>query len=173
MSEIKTHFGSGDFARVAANLDPHIPERLIHKQVAQGNSGSGSEFSAARKHPVHVVDLPSRVLSVTIGELLPGQSSRRHRHNYETILYVISGTGRTHIGDRIVEWTQGDAVYIPIWSWHSHSNESGHEKAVYLACENAPMLQNLGLALREEADSTDADHQGVATAELAESGGLA
>lgn len=172
MTEMKAHFGSGDFARVASTLDPQLPERLIHKQVAQGDPDRSADFSAARKHPVHVVDLPSRVLSVTIGELLPGQSSRRHRHNYETILYVISGNGRTHIGDRIVEWTQGDAVYIPVWSWHSHTNASGHEKAVYLACENAPMLQNLGIALREEAGAMDSNRQGTVTTERVAISGL-
>ena len=44
----------------------------------------------------------------------------------------------------------GDAVYIPSWAWHKHQNLSDNEPAKYIACENAPQLQNLGVALREE-----------------------
>ena len=44
----------------------------------------------------------------------------------------------------------GDAVYIPSWTWHRHQNLSDTESAKYIATENAPQLQNLGVALREE-----------------------
>jgi len=64
---------------------------------------------------------------------------------------VLSGSGYSIIEDRRVDWSAGDAFYIPIWAWHQHVNESDNNEAQYVACENAPMLQNLGLALREEA----------------------
>jgi gentisate 1,2-dioxygenase len=51
-----------------------------------------------------------------------------------------------------VDWQAGDAVYIPVWAWHHHANLDDKIPASYLACENAPMLQNMGrLAIREEA----------------------
>jgi gentisate 1,2-dioxygenase len=96
-----------------------------------------------------VVDLPSKVLSVTIGGLSPGQSTNRHRHTYETIIYVLEGEGFTMVEDRKVAWRAGDAVYIPTWAWHQHTSTS-ERPCRYIACENAPMLQNLGVALREE-----------------------
>ncbi|MGZ8244371.1 cupin domain-containing protein, partial [Methylomagnum sp.] len=109
-------------------------------------------YSAERKHPVFFVDLPSHAISVTIGGLLPGGSSNRHRHTYETILYVLEGRGYTQVEDKRIEWQQGDAVYIPVWAWHHHVNLDADRPAKYIACENAPMLQNMGqLALREEA----------------------
>jgi gentisate 1,2-dioxygenase len=87
---------------------------------------------------------------MTIGGLLPGQKTHKHRHTYETILYVLEGKGWTLVENERVEWEAGDAVYIPSWAWHQHQNTSESESAKYIACENAPQLQNLGVALREE-----------------------
>jgi gentisate 1,2-dioxygenase len=53
------------------------------------------------------------------------------------------------VEDRKVAWRAGDAVYIPTWAWHQHTCTS-ERPCRYVACENAPMLQNLGVALREE-----------------------
>ena len=142
-------FSSSDFSSVADELSVEIPEKLLHADVLGAGPG-WSSFSGLRRHFVRVVDLPSRLLSVTIGGLKPGESSRRHRHNYETIIYVLEGRGTSEIGPRTVQWKAGDALYIPTWAWHAHTNGSATEPAMYLACENAPMLQNLGIALRQE-----------------------
>jgi quercetin dioxygenase-like cupin family protein len=141
------HYSSKDFGRTKADLTTEVPEKLVHRQVER--AASDESFARERRHPVFVVDLPSRVISMTIGALEPGQSTRKHRHTYETILYILEGTGFTEIEDRRVDWIAGDAVYVPVWAWHRHTN-AGQARCRYLACENAPMLQNLGVALREE-----------------------
>jgi quercetin dioxygenase-like cupin family protein len=142
-------FSSKDFGRTPPAMTAEVPERLVHRQVER--SHRDDEFSRERKHPVFVVDLPSRVLSMTIGGLEPGQTTSKHRHSYETILYVLEGSGFTMIEGRKVEWQAGDAVYIPVWAWHQHTNASAQRSCRYVACENAPMLQSLGVAVREEA----------------------
>lgn len=141
-------FSSNDFHQTFARPAYVKPSHLIHKNVEQ--AGVHDQFSTERKHPVFFVDLPSKNVSMTIGGLLPSQMTNRHRHTYETILYVIEGTGWTEVEDQRVEWKAGDAVYIPSWAWHRHQNLSDREPAKYIACENAPQLQNLGVALREE-----------------------
>ena len=142
------NFTSKDFGNTASTLQVELPERLIHRDVE--GSGEDARFSRERKHLVQVVDLPSKTISVTLGGLEPGQLTSRHRHTYETILYVLEGQGETTIEDRVVKWKAGDAVYIPVWAWHSHRSTTTTPSR-YLACENAPMVQNLGVALREEA----------------------
>lgn len=144
-------FSSVDFAGVPPQLTADRPERLLHADVLHGAERDDRSISAERRHLVRVVDLPSRTLSMTIGGLKVGESTRKHRHNYETIIYVVSGTGLSVIDDREVHWKAGDAFYVPTWAWHQHRNTSASEQALYVACENAPMLQNLGIALREEA----------------------
>ena len=142
-------FSSTDFDKTRATLTVAIPTKLLHQDVA--GTGVRQGFSAERKHQVAVVDLPAKTLSVTYGGLEPGQQTNRHRHNYETILYILSGEGYTVVENESVPWRAGDAVYVPVWAWHHHVNISRDESAAYLACENAPLLQNLGgIALREE-----------------------
>ncbi|QEH97794.1 cupin domain-containing protein [Gluconobacter thailandicus] len=146
----QTKFGSGDFGKTPSRIQVQMPERLSHPDVEQANANP--DFSVERKHPVHIVNLPSHALSMTIGGLIPGGRSGRHRHTYETILYVLEGRGYSIIEDRRIDWSAGDALYIPVWAWHHHVNSDPDKPARYLACENAPMLQNAGgLAIREEA----------------------
>lgn len=146
--EKQSQFSSKDFHKTFARPEFKRPEYLIHRNVE--NAGVHNQFSTERKHPVFFVDLPSKNVSMTIGGLLPGQLTNRHRHTYETVLYVIEGKGYTEVEDERIEWQKGDAVYIPSWAWHRHKNLSDTESAKYIACENAPQLQNLGVALREE-----------------------
>jgi len=149
-----SRFGSADFWRVPALLTARLPERLLHRAVTGELDKGSMRFSTERKHLVHVVDLPSFSMSMTIGGLSPGQTAGRHRHNYETLIYIIEGHGHTTIEDRLIEWRAGDALYIPVWAWHQHRNLSDVESCLYVACENAPLLQNLGnVAVREEAST--------------------
>lgn len=147
MSQLQ--FTSADFSRVPSALTADVPERLLHVGVL-GTTGD-SAFSKERNHLVRTVDLPSRTLSMTVGGLNPRQATRMHRHNYETIIYVMSGSGFSSVEGRKIHWKAGDAFYVPTWAWHQHTNSSETTAAMYIACENAPMLQNLGIALREEA----------------------
>lgn len=149
-------FSSRDFALVSDRLRPFLPDRLHHPCVVRKSDVKETDFSAERGHRVCVVDLPSFSISVTVGFLKPGQTTRSHRHNYETILFITDGCGSTQIEDRVIPWSRGDAIYIPVWSYHYHSNVSMSEECSYIACENAPLLQNLGgIALREEADLSE------------------
>lgn len=144
------HFASADFWRVPSYLTAKIPDRLSHQDVMQSVSGGDKSFSIERKHRVHIVDLPTNTISMTIGHLDINESTRLHRHNYETVIYVIKGCGFSRIGSRKIEWKAGDAFYVPVWASHQHIN-TGDDECEYVACENAPLLQNLGgVALREE-----------------------
>jgi gentisate 1,2-dioxygenase len=147
-----TTYSSKDFAKTPPQITPEIPAKLVHRSVER--TSRDEPFSRERKHPVFVVDLPSRAISMTIGGLEPGQTTSKHRHTYETILYVLEGEGFTMVEDRKVEWKAGDAVYIPVWAWHQHTNTSSAGKSCrYVACENAPMMQSLGAAVREEEET--------------------
>jgi gentisate 1,2-dioxygenase len=150
----QSRFHSADFDKTPPNLSVTLPERLAHRAVEA--DGAQSAYSIERKHPVAFVDLPSHAISMTIGGLNPGGRSNRHRHTNETNLFVLEGRGYSMIEDRRVEWSAGDAVYIPVWAWHHHVNADPAAPARYLACENAPMLQNMGrLAIREEAGAKE------------------
>lgn len=144
------NYSSKDFHRTKKTIEVEYPEKLTHEQVLK--SAKNHDFESERGHQVGIVDLPSKTISMTIGGLTPGQATNRHRHSYETLIYVTKGSGYSEIGDKKILWKQGDAIYVPIWSWHRHVNDSSYQDVEYIACENTPLLQNLGgLALREEA----------------------
>jgi len=144
-------YQSKDFNQTQKSQQLRMPSKLIHRQVSE--NALHSDFSLERKHPVSIVDLPALTINMTIGVLTAGGSSNKHRHSYETLIYVMKGNGFSMIEDLKIEWKAGDALYIPVWAWHQHFNLDEQMEAEYIACENALLLQNLGgLALREESD---------------------
>ncbi|ADO72776.1 iron-containing redox enzyme family protein [Stigmatella aurantiaca] len=116
------------------------PGELIHRQVGHGSAAEA--FSRSRGHPVHEVALPSRTMSFSIGKLAPGQETSNHRHAYESLIYILQGSGWSVIEGRRVEWNRGDALYVPPWNWHQHF--AGNENTVYLTGTNLPLLNQLG-----------------------------
>lgn len=149
--------GSSQFVDAEANRDSleprperHAVQDLVHRQVASSGARA-EEFSDSRGHPVYPVKLPSRTISFSVGELSPGGATSRHRHAYESLVYVLRGAGHTTVEDDRIEWSAGDAFYVPPWSWHQHFADGG-ENALYLTATNLPLLTGVGQTLlREEA----------------------
>lgn len=145
-------YQSKDFANIPSQLKVNMPQKLIHKNVNLAH-GDSAVLSKERHHFVSIIDLPSNTMSMTLGGLKPQENTRKHRHNYETLIYIIEGQGKSIIESEEVFWQKDDAIYIPIWAWHQHMNLSKSQDCLYIACENAPLLQNIGeIGLREEAD---------------------
>ncbi|WP_239014082.1 iron-containing redox enzyme family protein [Archangium violaceum] len=143
--------GFVDTSRNRDSLEPrpveHDAGELIHRQVGRG--GVAEDFSRSRGHPVYEVALPARSVSFSVGELAPGQATSNHRHAYESLIYILEGSGWSIIEGRRVEWRAGDALYVPPWNWHQHV--AGDEKALYLTGTNLPLLNQLGqTVLRQE-----------------------
>ena len=51
--------------------------------------------------------------------------TRRKRGAYSMICLVVSGQGRSHVGDKVFEWSQHDVFTVPSWSWVSHQALGG------------------------------------------------
>jgi mannose-6-phosphate isomerase-like protein (cupin superfamily) len=161
-ADLKYAYSSRDFFDTTNEIKPvEIRRSLIHKDVRGTRNAGNEQFSAERKHPVHVVGVPSDNVSMSIGGILVGGRTRRHRHTYETVVLILAGEGYTIVGGELGEdgfvhggdrqaWQAGDALLVPRYHWHQHWN-TGSVYAEYVGAENAPQLQNLGLAIREEA----------------------
>src|SRR5207253_3743986 len=65
LKEVAMAYSSKDFGKTEPTLRVELPEKLVHRHVERASRDEA--FSRERKHPVFVVDLPSRVLSMTIG----------------------------------------------------------------------------------------------------------
>lgn len=90
-------------------------------------------------------------LGATMQSLLPGESTRMHRHTSSAIYYVYRGHGSTVIEGTTYHWSPGDVLVLPPWCFHRHENRSTHtEEALLFAMTDEPVLTTLHL-YREEA----------------------
>ncbi len=140
---------SADFGKTTDDVKVKMPDKVIVRQLEKHKD---SAYSEERQCSVFIADLPSYTLSVNITFLRPDSYDRKHRHYYETLLFILDGSGYSIIEGERVEWEAGDALHIPPWSWHQHFNTASDKEVRYLACTNAPLLQGVGgIAIREEA----------------------
>jgi gentisate 1,2-dioxygenase len=84
--------------------------------------------------------------------LLPGQTTKFHRHTGVTHYHSVRGAGVTAIdrnGEVELKWKEHDSFTIPSWYWHQHRNSSTTERAILFSVTDRPLLQMTGLD-REE-----------------------
>ena len=54
-----------------------------------------------------------------------GAPTRARRTTYNAVCLVVSGAGRSVIGEREFDWSENDVFSIPHWTWASHAAEGG------------------------------------------------
>ena len=79
--------------------------------------------------------------------LLKNQGTRPKRTTCNMICLVVSGEGRSTVGDHTFDWSQHDVFSIPHWTWASH--KAGHGDADLFIVSDKVAFERLGL-LREE-----------------------
>ena len=52
-------------------------------------------------------------------------ATRSRRATYNMICLVVSGEGRSTVGDRALEWSRHDVFTVPHWTWASHEALGG------------------------------------------------
>lgn len=57
--------------------------------------------------------------------LSKGAPTQARRATWNTICMVVSGEGRSQIGDETIEWRAHDTFTVPHWTWASHEALSG------------------------------------------------
>jgi gentisate 1,2-dioxygenase len=79
--------------------------------------------------------------------LAKGQTTRPRRATYNLICLVVSGSGRSTVGERSFDWSQHDVFTIPHWNWASHTALDG-DADLFVVSDKAA-LERLDL-VREE-----------------------
>jgi gentisate 1,2-dioxygenase len=77
------------------------------------------------------------------------ERTQARRHTSSGIYHVISGRGKTVIGNAVYEWEKGDFLVVPNWSWYWHENNSPNDDAFLFFMSDRPLLEPFGL-YREE-----------------------
>ena len=121
-----------------------IVRPIFVKDIVQTSPLKDMHDDAARKHKTRDIALPMRCVNIHVTELLPGQSSKMHKHHNEAVVFVLEGKGYSIVQGKRYDWEKGDALYMPTMNWHSHVNE-GSDRVIYLGITNKRLLNFLGL----------------------------
>jgi gentisate 1,2-dioxygenase len=88
-------------------------------------------------------------ISAYMQKLRAGVETRAHRHTSSAVYHVVRGSGRTTIGDTLLEWGPGDTFALPTWAVHKHVNPTDQD-AMLFSFSDAPALASLGLLRASE-----------------------
>ncbi len=148
ITEPVTRATSADFGTTTDDVKVKMPGKVIVHQLEKQKNFS---YSEERQCSVSISDIPSYTIGADITTISPNSNDRKHRHYYETILFVLEGIGYSIVEGDKVEWEAGDALHIPPWAWHQHFNTDLDKEAKFLSGTNAPLLQSIGdIDCREE-----------------------
>ncbi|HXL74494.1 MAG TPA: hypothetical protein VN967_01450, partial [Burkholderiales bacterium] len=73
--------------------------------------------------------------------------TRRRRATYNAVCLVVSGEGRSQVGEHRFEWSPHDVFTVPHWTWASHEAR-GAPAELFIVTDRA-LYERLEL-LREE-----------------------
>ena len=79
---------------------------------------------------------------------------RQGRGEVEAVIHVLQGRGHSIIDGVRYDWSDGDVLCIPVFSWHQHFN-TGDRPARFLVHHNRPLMENLGFMHVEQGESSD------------------
>ena len=68
-------------------------------------------------------DRPTKNLDATLHELPPHTTTTVHRHSWDAIEFIESGSGWTEIDGQRIDWRPWDTLHLPSWAWHRHGND--------------------------------------------------
>lgn len=134
--------------------------RGYHKTVIKRSDVQLSEVPSRRtRRGVYVgrdADRPSINLDASLHEIDPGVTTTVHRHSWDAIMFIESGSGWTEIDGQRIEWKPWDTLHLPSWAWHRHG-ATNDSPAVFHTWSVEPMLEQFGVAILEEGGDSPID----------------
>lgn len=90
-----------------------------------------------------------RTIGCEIQMLRPKEKTGTHRHTSSTIYHAFRGGGCTIVGEKTLEWGEGDCFSVPSWQWHRHENRFS-EEAILFSITDRPLKEALGFYREED-----------------------
>ena len=164
LDSAKHSLSKGNYKGVAAKLYEEQVRFSAkeEKQRREGKvlvKGKGLKFSRTPMGCLaYVVDprlgFHVSVISTLLADMPPRKRSGCHRHLYEEINYVMSGSGYSIINDQKYDWEAGDAMSIPVFAWHQHFN-TGKEPVRFLIHSTRPCMEKFGHMVTQQGEIAD------------------
>ncbi len=142
-------------ATYKSNLDQGLHERIDSQRKFPEKRVLRAKDRVWENNLQPLIDAPNgfddRAIACFLRRIPAGQASDIHRHNFEAMGYIVKGRGyEIHDGERI-DWSEGDAVFIPANVWHQHANADPDNEAIVLLITDWPLLLHLGICTMEPA----------------------
>jgi gentisate 1,2-dioxygenase len=130
--------------------EPDVTDRpgsLVFDWVTteQRLAAAGADEEGRKRIVLDAPSLPTMELSME--RLTARNSSWTVRTTENQIVAIVSGRGRTIVGDREIDWGPGDVVAIPTWSPFRHESEND---AIIFSVSDRPTLDKLGFLRRQK-----------------------
>ena len=91
----------------------------------------------------------SRVLGGCAERISAAKSSPSRRETTSAVYHVISGRGRSKIGEKEYSWGQSDIFCVPAWYRYQHFADDGETVYLY-RFDDKPMIEALGFYRSED-----------------------
>ena len=89
------------------------------------------------------LDYPSMTtLAMALHRWRAGTSAKSHRHTGSKLFHFFRGAGTTRVDGHAYEWSAGDFIAVPPWTWHEHTASAD---AVVFEVNDTPAMTALGL----------------------------
>ncbi|KAH8588838.1 RmlC-like cupin domain-containing protein [Bisporella sp. PMI_857] len=103
----------------------------------------------------HYLKIDGSEVSKTLGgraeKLALGRSSTPTLETASSVYHVVEGSGKTIVGEKMIEWEKGDTFCIP--AWHKYQHFANVRETSYLyRFDDTPMLKALGFYRNETMD---------------------
>ncbi|HTW85358.1 MAG TPA: cupin domain-containing protein [Candidatus Sulfotelmatobacter sp.] len=92
----------------------------------------------------------ARTTAASALRLQPGVPTATVRETSSAIYHVVRGSGRTRVGDQVLEWKERDTFCVPSWQPYAHETDGG-EAAYLFRYDDAPAFRALGMYRRDAA----------------------
>jgi gentisate 1,2-dioxygenase len=102
----------------------HYPGEVTRQMLADTALGADGARTLRYVNPATGGAVMS-ILDCYATRLDKGKETRPKRGAYSSMCLVVSGNGRSTIGDKTFEWSPQDVFTIPSWSWASHQAIGG------------------------------------------------
>lgn len=80
-----------------------------------------------RRITLETPDMPD--MGLTVQRLESGSRTRRSRSTANRVFVIMSGSGRTTVGEKVLDWQRGDTLVAPIW--HHYAHEASADSVIF------------------------------------------
>jgi gentisate 1,2-dioxygenase len=143
------HYEQPRYPAVDAPTSPIVFPWVDMQAALDAKEGAHATVRYTSKQPGEDGQEVSKIIGAQCERLEAGATSEPIRETTSAVYHVIDGSGRSTVGDKVIEWVKGDTFTVPSWQKYSHTAD---EKTYLYRFDDRPMITSLGFYRNETED---------------------